>query len=83
MFSFKNPQGTIKHYQRFILILKIFGSYMGRNKTLDKEVEQQKKELEALLDDLPHKPEDLTDEILSEGAEMKKEKPKNIWITAK
>ncbi|TCJ89124.1 sensor domain-containing diguanylate cyclase [Cocleimonas flava] len=53
------------------------------NKTLDKEAELQKKELEALLDDLPHKPEDLTDEILSVGAEKKKEKPKNIWITAK
>ena len=53
------------------------------NKTLDKETELQKRELEALLDDLPHRPEDLTDEILSEGAEMKKDKAKNIWIRAK
>jgi len=53
------------------------------NKTLDSEAELQQQELEALLDDLPQKPEDLTDEILSVGAEMKKEQVKNIWITAK
>ncbi len=53
------------------------------NKALDNEVELQQQELEALLDDLPHKPEDLTEEILSEGAEKKKEKVKNIWISAK
>ncbi len=53
------------------------------NKTLDEEAERQKKELEELLDDLPHKPEELTEEILSVGAEEKKEQQRNIWITAK
>ncbi len=53
------------------------------NKTLDNEADQQKQELEALLDELPHKPEELTDEILSVGAEIKKEKVKNIWISAR
>ena len=53
------------------------------NKTLDNEAELQKKELEALLDEMPHKPEELTEEILSVGAEKKRKKVKNIWITAK
>ncbi len=40
-------------------------------------------ELELLLDELPHEPDDLTEEILAEKEVPKPENVPNFWITAK
>lgn len=50
---------------------------------IEDETKKEIEELEELLEELPHNPEELTEEILAEKEEQKPENVKNIWITAK
>jgi diguanylate cyclase (GGDEF)-like protein len=49
----------------------------------DEGVAEEILEIEALLDELPHRPEELTDEILAEKEVPKPDDTPNFWITAK
>lgn len=51
--------------------------------TEEPNVEEQVSELELLLEELPHEPDELTEEILAEKEVPKPEVTPNFWITAK